>query len=103
MRGAGRTLFGKDRFGGLNKKASGAWSAAADCSYLEEFGPGVPSALTIPSGKEVPDGLSGRWNVRRKHVIKAAVLTDDHDYVPDGRCCLRMTGRRLSNGESRRS
>src|SRR5271156_1429012 len=48
--GAGSTFPGNELVTlGLNRNASGATSYAAFCSATGKFGPGVPSAFTIPS------------------------------------------------------
>ena len=54
------------------------------CAALEKFGPGVPSALTIPSESRFQTIWPSLGHIGGKDVVEAAVFADDHDDVFDG-------------------
>ena len=55
------------------------------CSASWKFGPGEPSARTMPRDSRLPTVCRRLWLVGREQVVEGPVLADDHDDVLDRR------------------
>ena len=90
--GAGKTWPGNESCRRTQQERVGRRVRSGALHRLGEIGPRSAIGVYDPFRKQVPDGLPALGLVSRKDVVKAAVFSDDHDHVFDGRCGVVVAG-----------